>query len=98
MSFIFWCRRFDERDDVFFSLSKRRHQNMNDIQSIEQIFTKDTLRDQVAEIAVGGRNHSHIDAPVGAMRADLLQIACLQKPQEKTLHPQRHLADFIEED
>jgi len=32
-----------------------------------------------------------------AERADLLELAGFEKPQQQTLHPQGHLADFIEE-
>ena len=36
--------------------------------------------------------------PIGAIGADLLQLAGFEEPQQQTLHPQRHLADFVEED
>ena len=34
----------------------------------------------------------------GAIGADLLQFAGFEEPQQQTLHPERHLADFVEED
>ena len=33
--------------------------------------------------------------PLGS---DLLHFACFEEPQQHPLHPQRHLADFVEED
>ena len=33
-----------------------------------------------------------------ALGADLLDLAGLEEPQQQPLHPQRHLADFVEED
>ena len=51
----------DERDDVFFSLSKRRHQNMNDIQSIEQIFTKPSRGNLFGQRAVRCSEDSDVD-------------------------------------
>ena len=34
--------------------------------------------------------------PVARSDADLLKLSGLEKPQEETLHPQRHLADLVE--
>ncbi len=50
----------------------------------------------LAQIAVGGRQHPHID-PQAAVITDTLNIAILQDAQQLRLQRQRQLADFVEE-
>src|SRR5206468_4776473 len=87
----------DQHWDVVAALAQRRHLEMNDIEPVEEILAKRALRDQVAEIPVGSRDHPHVDDAAAAVGAHLLQLPGLEKPQQQPLHAQRHLADFVEE-
>ena len=71
---------------------------MNDVEAVKQVFPELSLGDHVAEDPVGRRDHAHVHAARGLVRTDLLQLARLEEPQEQPLHPERHLADFVEED
>ena len=88
----------DEHRDVVLALAQRRDDKMDDVEPVEQVFAKLPLRDHVAQRPVGRRNHAHVHAARGLVGADFLQFAGLEKPQQQPLHPQRHLADFVEED
>jgi hypothetical protein len=56
-----------------------------------------TLCHQRLQIPVRGRNDSAGNRLWGHA-ADAYQLAFLQNPQQLSLHLQRHLADFIQED
>ena len=71
---------------------------MNDIQPVEEVLAERPFGDHVPKIAVGRRDDAHVDASHRAIGADLLQFAGFHEPQQQPLHPQRHLADFVEED
>ena len=70
---------------------------VDDVQAIEQILAERALGDHVAQVAVRRGNDPDVDAPARAIGADLLQLAGLQESEQQPLHPQRHLADFVEE-
>ena len=82
--------------DVFAPLAERRQFDMNHVQPVEQIFAERALGDHVAQIAVRRGNHPHVHDPAAAVRADFLQLAGLEEPQQQSLHAQRHLADLVE--
>ena len=88
----------DKRRNVFLALAQRRHGQVDDVQPIEQILAERALGDHVAQVAVGRGNDAHVDAAHGAIGTDLLQFAGFHEPQQQALHPERHLADFVEED
>ena len=71
---------------------------MNDVQPVEQVFAEPAVGDHGAEIAIRRRNRAHVDAPARPIGPDLLQLAGFEEAQQKSLHPQGHLADFVEED
>ena len=50
------------------------------------------------QIPVRRRHDAHVGRLGHPLGADLLDFAGLEEPQQQTLHPQRHLADFVEED
>ena len=50
------------------------------------------------QIAVGGADHPDVDPGHLAVGADRLDLAGLEEAEQQGLHPQRHLADFVEED
>ena len=61
-----------------------------------QVGAKAPLHHLLTQVAVGGRQHPHIN-PQAAIVADALNIAILQHPQQLGLERQRKLANFIEE-
>ena len=87
----------DQQRDVLPAFAQRRHHELDDVDAIKQIFAKQALRDEVAQALVRRGNDPHVDGLAFAKRADLLQLAGLEESQQETLHPQRHLADFIQE-
>ena len=87
-----------EQRDVLAAIAQRRHDDVDDVQAIEQILAERSLRDHVAKVLVGRGNHANVDGAAAAVGADFLQFACFEEAQQKTLHAQRHLADFVEED
>ena len=72
--------------------------DVDDVEAVEEILAEGALADALPQIAMGGADHADVDArhlPVGA---DLLDLAGLEEAEQQGLHPQRHLADFVEED
>ena len=84
--------------DVLAPLPQRRHDEVDDVDAVEQIFAELSLRDEIAQVAVGRREHANVRRHRNPLGADLLNLAGLEEPQQQPLHPQRHLADFVEED
>src|SRR5206468_3630705 len=70
----------------------------NDVEAIEEILAKRSLDHHVAKITVGRRDDPHIDAPVRAITADLLQLPRLHEAQQQSLHAHRHFPDLVHED
>ena len=69
---------------------------MNHVQPIEQVLTELALRDHLTEVAIGRRDRPHVDATAGSVRSDLLNLTGFEKSEQQPLHPERHLANFIE--
>ena len=77
----------DQHRDVLAPLAQRRHLDRNDVEAIEQILAKLAVGDQLAQVAVGGGNHAHVDA-LRALGAERLELALLQHAQQLRLHRQ----------
>ena len=86
-----------ELGNVFATLAQRRHGQVYDVQAIEEILAERALADHVAQVAVRRSNHADIDAPARVIGPYLLQLAGLHESEQQSLHPHRHLADFVEE-
>ena len=86
-----------QRLDVFGPLAKWRHVEMDDLQPVQQVLAELAGRHQVAQVAVGGRDHPNVDARLRLIRTHGLDLAVLEKPQQERLHAQAHLADFVQE-
>src|SRR5438046_5623197 len=71
---------------------------MNHVQSLKQVFTELTLRDELSQISIRRRNHTHVLRRRDALGANLLDFAGFEEPKKQTLHSQRHLADLVEKD
>src|SRR5208337_3032331 len=48
-------------ENVIFSLTQGRHMNLNDAQTVIQVFTETIAANCLLEVAIGGRNHAYID-------------------------------------
>ena len=70
---------------------------MDDVQAVVQILAEDLFLHALEQIAVGGRDHAHVDAILGAIGADPLDLAGLEKPQQQPLHARRRFADLVHE-
>jgi hypothetical protein len=87
---------FDQEGNVFQPLAQGGHIDREDIESIKEIFAKPAGRDRFGEIQIGGGD----DPAVGLNRispSDPLESTVLKHAQELGLHPDRHFADFVEE-
>jgi len=84
--------------DVLTAIQQRRHNDVNDVQPVEQVLSERALLDHVAQIAIGGRDDAHIDDAPASIGADLLQLTRLEKTQQQALHAKCHLAHFVQED
>ena len=85
-----------EQGNIFATLPERWHQDMDDVQAVEEILPERALLDHLAQVAIGGRDHPDVDDAAAAVGPDLLQFARLEEPQQQSLHPQRHLTHFVE--
>ena len=88
----------DQQRDVLAALAQRRHDEVNDVDAVEQVLAELPLRDQSRRlrfVAAMTRTLVALRDPLGA---DLLDFAGLEEPEQQPLHPQRHLADLVEED
>ena len=86
---------FRQGRNVFGTFAKRRHLDLDDPQPIEQVFPELAGGDALRQIAVGGRDQADVDC-LRLLAADGLDFAALEKSQQQGLHPQAHLADFVE--
>ena len=87
----------DQQRDVFATLAQRRHRDRNHAQAVVQVFAESIFGHLLVEIAVGGRDHAHVDGNLGRA-AHRPNAALLQYTQQFDLHGQRHFADFVEKD
>src|SRR5262245_65149284 len=83
--------------NIFPPFPQRRDGQVNDVQTIEQVFTERRLADHVSQVPVRCGDDANVRAAGYTIRTDLLQLAGFKKPQEQSLHAQRHLTDLIQE-
>ena len=87
-----------QRLNVLGPLAQRRHVEVDDAQPVQQVFAELAGGDEVGQVPVGRGDHADVHARVGVIRADGLNLAVLEKPQQQRLHAQAHLADFVEKE
>ena len=88
----------DERRHVVRPFPQRRNLDVDDVQTIEEIFAKFVCGDPVDQPPVGCGDDAHVDDRCAPFGADALNFAVLQKPQQRGLHLKAHLPDFVHED
>src|SRR5262249_8559819 len=78
------------------ALAQRRHDQVDDVQAIEQILAEVPGLDLALELAVRARDDARVDRNrLGP--ADRQDALVLDDPQQLDLERQRHLADLVEE-
>jgi hypothetical protein len=85
-----------QQRDVLAALAQRRHLDRQHAEPVVQVLAEARLGGPVAQVAVGRRDHAHIDAP-GHRAADALELALLQHAQQLGLQGRRDLADLVEQ-
>ncbi len=86
----------DQIGDVLSAFTQGGRLDGEDIQAIEQVLAETAGRHRLRQVAVGGRDHPHID-PGRALGADGVDLPFLQGAQQLDLHVQGQLADLVQE-
>ncbi|MNT37476.1 hypothetical protein D3C72_1736150 [compost metagenome] len=86
-----------EHQHVAPPLAQRRDHERIDRQPVVQVGAKAPLRNRRGQVAVGGRDHAHVDL-AHAIAAGALHLAALQHAQQLGLHAQRQLPDLVEKE
>ena len=84
-------------DDVAVAVAQWRNDDGKDVQAVIEVFAESPHRGHLHELAVRGRDDADVDFDL-LVRADPLDGALLQNPQQFGLHRQRKFADFVEKD
>src|SRR6185295_5578315 len=66
--------------------------------SIEEVFAELSLAHALSEVAVRRRDDPDIGVGAEVVGADGLNFAAFEKSQQEGLHPQAHVADFVQEE
>src|SRR5213594_1671934 len=85
-----------QRGNVLAAVAKGRERHLDDVETIEKVFTEASLADQRREVAVGGGDHTHVDGR-GLRRAEPPDLAALQRAEELYLKNAGHLGDLVQE-
>ena len=86
-----------DNEPTIASLAKRGHANGHDTQAIVQILTELSIRDQLVEPSIGGRDDAHRDAN-RLLTSKPLHLSVLQHTKQLGLRRLVQVADFVEED
>ena len=80
---------------IFRTLAKGRKVNLDDAETVVEVFAKRAVGDQLAEVPVGGGNDPHVDFDRRAA-AHAFERMAFQDAQELGLDRGAHLADFVQ--
>ena len=72
------------------------HGDLDDIETVVQVFAKSPVANQRGQIGIGGAQDPHSRA-AGPARAQHLELAGLEHPQQLHLTGKRQIADFVQE-
>ena len=78
------------------ALAQRRQRNREDVQPIKQILAQLSVAHRLLDIAVGGREHAHVERYFGSA-ADPPHPPFLDHAQQLGLQLDLHLGDFVEQ-
>jgi len=85
-----------QRQNVLAPVAQRRYHDLDNPETIVQILTKPRGMHVREEIAIGGREDTHVDGPRPIL-TDAAHLPFLQHRQQFHLHGGRNIADFVEE-
>src|SRR4029453_9346494 len=71
----------EKKRDVFPPLPERRHVQADDVEPIVQVLPERAGGDVPGEVAIRRRENPNVDARMGPVRADTLQLAGLEESQ-----------------
>ena len=86
-----------QRGQVLEPLAERRQPDGEDVEAEEQVLAKLAVGHRVLQPAVGGGHGADVD-PQGALRAQALQVAGLERAEELGLRVGAQVADLVEEE
>ena len=86
-----------ELRDVLAALAQRRELDVDDREAEVEVLAEGALVDHLAQVAVGGGEHAHVDLD-DLVAADALDLAVLEHAQQLGLQVEVELADLVEED
>ena len=78
-------------------LAQRRHAHAHHRQAVVEILAEGAAVHLAHQIAVGGRDHAHVDGD-HLRAADAADLALLERAQQLGLQLERQLADLVEEE
>ena len=87
----------DQERDVLRALAQRRHDDREDVEAVVEVLAEAPAADVLGEVAVGGRDHAHVDLD-RPRAAQPLELPGLEHAQQLGLHLERQLADLVEEE
>src|SRR5215467_1665293 len=87
----------DQQRNITSAKAKRRKADRDDIEPVVKILSKRAVRHSFLKIAIGGRDHTHVDFYV-LVPADTTELAFLNDAEELDLDGRRRIADLIQED
>ncbi len=86
-----------EERDVFAAVAEWRNAEVHGVEPKEKVFPKPARRNFTVEVAVGGRDHLHVDFDRPS-RAHGHHLPQLKSPEEFRLDLERQFADLVEEE
>jgi hypothetical protein len=78
------------------SIAEGRDLHRHDVEAVVEVFSELTRADHRLEVAVGGRDHAHVDLD-RPDPADPLEALLLEDAQQLDLGRARKIADLVEE-
>ena len=86
-----------QQRDVIRALAERRHENLDDVQTVKQILAEGAGRDALFEVAIAGGHHADIHGD-GFFAADPLEGAGFEDAEELGLDGQVDIRDLVEKE
>ncbi len=85
-----------EQGNVVAPFAQGQRLDRKHVEAEVEVLAKASALHLLLQVAVGGRDHAHVDG-AGALLADALEMALLQHAQQLALQLERDFADLVEE-
>src|SRR5688572_14345359 len=82
--------------NVALSLAKRRNDDLDHVDTVEQVLAELPLCDQVSRVPISRGDDPDVDDFALTVPADFLQLTGFEKPKQQPLHSKRHFPDFVQ--